>query len=172
MARCVLIPLDRSERAEDALTVLSQVCEKGDDVVLLSIAQPERETQVGLRPGRVIMSTGLGSSGGGAAGFARPDMPVYGETSDQATQRQLDELETYLSPRAKGLQEQGFSVHMAFEISDNPAGAIVEVARRVKPTFIMMARTTHPGIAQRVFGTVAQQVIREDVAPVMILPGS
>jgi nucleotide-binding universal stress UspA family protein len=36
----------------------------------------------------------------------------------------------------------------------------------------VMTRTTHPGIAERVFGTVAQQVIREGVAPVMILPGS
>jgi nucleotide-binding universal stress UspA family protein len=171
MPRRVLIPLDRSERAEAALKALPDVCEKGDELILLSVAEPGHETPMGIRPGRVIMSSGLANPGGGAAGFARPDMPVYAETADQASQRQLDELETYLSPKAKALEEQGYGVHLAFEISNDPAQAIVEVARRTKPTFIVMTRTTHPGIAQRVFGTVAQQVIREDVAPVMILPG-
>lgn len=171
MARRVLIPLDRSEHGENALKVLPAVCEKGDEVILLSIAEPERETPTGVRPGRVIMASGMGSPGGGAAGFARPDMPVYAETSDQAFQRQLDDLQTYLAPKAKALEADGFHVSMAFEISRDPAEAIIEVARKSQPSFIVMARTTHPGIAQRVFGTVAQQVIREDVAPVMIVPG-
>jgi nucleotide-binding universal stress UspA family protein len=170
MSRRVLVPLDRSERADQTLKVLPAVCDKGDEIILLSIAEPEGETQTGMRPGRVVMGGGVTSSGG-AAGFARPDMPVYAETADQASQRQLDELETYLSPKARELQDAGFDVHMAFEISDDPAEAILEVARRTQPTFIVMARTTHPGIAQRVFGTVAQQVIRQDIAPVMILPG-
>ncbi len=82
------------------------------------------------------------------------DMPVYAETSDQAMRRQLDELEGFLKPVARTLE--GFQVQMAFEISSQPADAIVDVARRVKPTFILMTRTTNPGIAQRVFGTVAQ----------------
>jgi nucleotide-binding universal stress UspA family protein len=171
MPRRVLIPLDQSEGAENVLKVLSTVCEKGDEVILLSIAQPERETPSGVRPGRIIMGSGMGVPGGGVAGFTRPDMPVYADTSDQASQRQLDELQSYLSPKARVLEANGFTVHMAFEIGNDPAAAIAAVARQTKPTFIVMARTTRPGIAQRVFGTVAQQVIREDVAPVMILPG-
>jgi nucleotide-binding universal stress UspA family protein len=151
--------------------LLPTVCEKGDQITLLSIAEPERELQTGLRPGRVIMGSGFGTGTGGAAGFARPDLPIYGETADQALEHQLDLLETYLSPKAKALEAEGFIASMAFEISRDPAEAIVEVARRLKPTFILMARTTHPGIAERLFGTVAQQVIRADVAPVMILPG-
>jgi nucleotide-binding universal stress UspA family protein len=172
MARRVLVPLDRSKSAESALKVLPEVCEKGDEVILLSIAEPEREMQIGLRPGRVIRGTNPGSGGGGGiAAFARPDMPIYGETGDQAIQRQLDELQDYLSPKARELTAQGFNVDMAFEISNHPAEAIVEVARKCTPSFIVMARTAHPGVAERLFGTVAQQVIREDVAPVMILPG-
>jgi nucleotide-binding universal stress UspA family protein len=171
MPRRVLIPLDRTDRAEAALKLLPSVCEKGDEVVLLSIAEPQRELQTGVRPGRVVMGS-VATSTGGAAGFARPDLPIYGETADQALQHQLDELETYLMPKARELENEGFNVHTAFEINRDPAAAIVEVARRVKPSFIVMVRTTHPGIAQRVFGTVAQQVIREDVAPVMILPAT
>jgi nucleotide-binding universal stress UspA family protein len=171
MARCVLVPLDRSKGGEGALKVLPEVCEKGDEIILLSIAEPERELQTGVRPGRIIRGGGMGSAGGTVSGFTRPDMPIYGETADQALQHQLDELETYMTPKARELGEQGFVVHMAFEISSHPAEVIAEVARKAKPTFIVMARTTHRGLGDRMFGTVAQQVIREDVAPVMILPG-
>jgi nucleotide-binding universal stress UspA family protein len=171
MARRVLVPLDRSKSSEAALEALAQFCEKDDEVILLSIAEPEREVQVGLRPGRVIRGSSAGSAGGGVAAFARPDMPIYGETGDQAIQRQLNELQDYLSPRAHELTAQGFNVDVAFEISSHPAEAILEVARKSRPTFIVMSRTSHPGLSERLFGTVAQQVIREDVAPVMILPG-
>jgi nucleotide-binding universal stress UspA family protein len=162
MQRRVLIPLDRSERAEDALKALPSICEKGDEVILLSIAAPEHQTMTGMRPGRTITR---------AAGIPRPDFPVYAETSDQAAQRQLDELETYLTPKARQLEEQGYQVHMAFELSDHPGEAIAEVAQRVKPTFVLMLRATHYGVQERLFGTAAQHVISQGIAPVMILPG-
>jgi nucleotide-binding universal stress UspA family protein len=61
-------------------------------------------------------------------------------------------------------------VNIFVEISQDPAGTIADLARRVDPTFIVMVRTTHPGVGERVFGTVAQHLIREDIAPVVILP--
>ena len=97
-------------------------------------------------------------------------MPVYGETTDQTFQRQLNETMNQLRPLAATLEEKGFKVMMAAEVNEDPAEAIADVARRTKPAFILMKRTTHPGIGQRLFGTVAQQVIRANVAPVLILP--
>jgi nucleotide-binding universal stress UspA family protein len=171
MARRVMIPLDRSERAERALSAIPAMCEQGDEIVLLSIAEPEHETQSGVRHGRVIMGSGMGVPAGGAvAGVTRPDMPVYAETSDQAARRQLDELEGYLRPKARALETEGYNVHLAFELGAKPEDAIVEAARKLNPTFILMTRSSRTGIAQRVFGTVAQHVIQADVAPVMLLP--
>ena len=172
MARRVLVPLDRTERSELALKALPEICEPGDDVVLLSIAEQEHQLERGVRPGRTVRGGVAGPAGGGTEAVAGPDLPEYAETRDQTYQRQLDEMEDYLRPKARALEAQGFRVSMAFEISNQPAQAIVDVARLWKPTFIMMARTTHPGVGGRLFGTVAQQVIREDVAPVMILPGT
>jgi nucleotide-binding universal stress UspA family protein len=163
------VPLDRTDKAELALKAVSDLCDKGDEVILLSIAEEARPPVRRMRPGRVIVG-GEGGPAGGVSGAARPDLPVYAESYDQTVQRQLNELEDYLRPKARELEAQGFHVSMAFEINDDPADAIADVARRAKPSFIIMVRTTHPGIGQRVFGTVAQQVIREDVAPVMILP--
>jgi len=170
VARRVLVPLDRTDKAELALKAIPELCDKGDEVVLLSIAEEERPLQRGMRPGRIVRGAVAGASGGGVAGAARPDLPVYVETQDQAMQRQLGEMEDYMRPKARALEAQGFGVSMAFEISDDPARAIVDVARQLKPNFIVMVRTSHPGVGERVFGTVAQQVIREDVAPVVIVP--
>ena len=164
MTKRVLLPLDGTEHAEVALRALPGLSDPGDEIVLLSISEPRRPVQAGMRPGRIIR--------GGSADRTRPDFPVYAETDDQVIQGQLNELQSYLQTKATQLKELGFSeVELAVEVSEDPAGAIVDVARRVKPTFILMVRTTSPGIGERVFGTVAQRVIREDVAPVMIVPG-
>ena len=102
----------------------------------------------------------------------RPDVPVYVETTDQELDEKLAQLTDYLEGIADGLRKGGYRVDVIAEIRSAPAQAIIECARKVKPTFIAMVRTTHRSLADRLFGTVAQQVIRSDVAPVMILPGA
>lgn len=169
MARRVLIPLDGSDQATTAIAALPDLASPGDELVLLSIAEPQKALQRGTRPGRIVWGEVAGPAGG-VAGTARPDMPTYVETSDQTLQRQIDEKMNVLRPLASSLESQGFKVMTVAEVNEEPAEAIVDVARRTQPTFILMKRTTHPGIGQRLFGTVAQQVIRANVAPVMILP--
>jgi nucleotide-binding universal stress UspA family protein len=169
MARRVLIPLDGTDRAASTLQALSSVTLPDDEIVLLSIAMPQKALQRGTRPGRVVWGE-VGGPAGGVGATARPDMPAYGESTDQTLQRQIDETMNLLQPLATALEKQGYKVMTAVEINADPAGAIVDVARRTKPAFIMMRRTTHPGIGGRLFGTTAQHVIRADVAPVLILP--
>jgi nucleotide-binding universal stress UspA family protein len=111
-----------------------------------------------------------GGAGGGVADASRPDVPLYAETKDQAIQQKVAELKDYLESKAAGLRNSGYQVTTVAEVGDSPAHAIAEHAKVTKPTFIAMVRTTHRSLADRVFGTVAQQVIRSDVAPVMILP--
>ena len=124
-------------------------------------ANREGHVRAGVRPGRVISDE-----------RTRPDFPVYAETNDQVIQGQLAELQDYLRTKSSELSELGFeNIQIAVEVSDDPAHAIVQLARHIRPTFIVMVRTAHPGIAERVFGTITQHVSREDVAPVMILPG-
>jgi len=169
MARRILVPLDGTDKAATAIAALPDLASSGDEIVLLSVSEPQTALQRGTRPGRVVWGD-VGGPTGGVAAAARPDMPVYGETTDQTFQRQLNETMNQLRPLAAALEEKGFKVMMAAEVNDDPAEAIADVARRTQPVFILMKRTTHPGIGQRLFGTVAQQVIRANVAPVLILP--
>jgi nucleotide-binding universal stress UspA family protein len=171
MTKRAVVPLDRSNTAEVALQAIPKLLDPEDEVVLISIAEPKARVQRGMRPGRIVHGAVMGPSGGGVVEARRPDFPVYAETGDQAIQSQLDELQDYLQAKASDLKKMGFpNVNIFVEISQDPAGTIADLARRVDPTFIVMVRTTHPGVGERVFGTVAQHLIREDIAPVVILP--
>jgi nucleotide-binding universal stress UspA family protein len=168
--RKVLVPLDGTDRAEGALQFLGLI-DRDDEVVLFAAGEPEKSPQRGTRPGRVV--NGSVTSGGGVeTDISRPDVPIYGRTKDQEVDEKLAQLKDYLEGRATGLRKDGYRVEVVVELSATPAQAIIECARRVQPTFIAMVRTTHPSLADRVFGTVAQQVIRSDVARVMILPAT
>jgi nucleotide-binding universal stress UspA family protein len=149
---------------------VADFCSPGDEVILLSIGLPVQQIQRGTRPGRVVRGGETGPAGGGAVVTSRPDIPVYAETKDQAIQRQLDEMQDYLLDKAGPLEKAGFRVESHIEVNDNPAEAILDLARRSNPAFVMLARSTHHSVGQRIFGTVAQHVIRENVVPVLVLP--
>jgi hypothetical protein len=120
MARRVLVPLDKTARAERALAALPVLLSPGDEVLLVSVGEPAQRMQRGTRPGRIIRG-GIHATAGGATGSVMPDLPVYAETTDQVVQSQLDELEDYLRSMVPSLEKQGFQVGVAVEISDNPA---------------------------------------------------
>ncbi len=169
MAKRAVVPLDRSERAELALHAIPKLLDPEDEIVLLSIAEPKSQIQSGTRPGRRAMQ-GVGPQGE-AIGGREPDIITYADTEDQVIQGQLDEMEDYLQNKAGELHKLGFlNTQLVVEVSGNPAETIADLARRVDPTFIVMVRTTHADIGTRLFGTVAQHLIREDIAPVVILP--
>ena len=170
MAKRVLIPLDRTDRSEVALRAVADFCAPGDEVILLTIGLPVQQLQRGTRPGRVIRGGETGPAGGGSVVTSRADIPVYAETKDQAIQSQLDEMQDYLLDKASKLEQDGFKVDVHMEVNENPAEAILDLARRTNPAFVMLARSTHHSVGQRIFGTVAQHVIRENVVPVIVLP--
>ena len=151
------------------MQAIPKLLDPEDEIVLLSIAAPKSQVQRGTRPGRAALFT-LGPQGE-AIGGRDPDIITYAETEDQVIQGQLSEMDDYLHNKASELHKQGFvNTQLLCEVSDNPAETIADLARRVDPTFIVMVRTTHADIGTRLFGTVAQHLIREDIAPVVILP--
>jgi nucleotide-binding universal stress UspA family protein len=170
LSKSVLIPLDGTKAAERALEVTTLICEKGDSVVLFSAGEVKASPQRGSRPARTVR--GAVSGAGGVADIPRPDLPVYAETEDQTRQEKLAELTDYLEGLAAKLREAGHSVEVVAELSSDAAQSIVDCARRRKPTFIAMVRSSHKSLAELAFGTVAQHVVRSDVAPVIILPST
>ncbi|HLF76106.1 MAG TPA: universal stress protein [Dehalococcoidia bacterium] len=167
----VLVPLDGTKDAEAALPLLEQVCSSGDSIVLLSVQKPEDAQATGTVPGRRVRG-GFAGPSGGVMGMVTPDVPVYDETKDQTLQRQIGETQDYLEGLAADLRRAGLDVKTEVRMDDHPAQAIVEYAKQMKPTFIAMLRRTHLGVGEILFGSVATQVIRSEVAPVLFVPGS
>lgn len=167
----VLVPLDGTQTAEAAVRVLTDFCTPEDEIVLLKVEKPEPTRASGFRPGKVVSGTSVGGpAGGGVAGVAGPDLPVFRESRDQTLQRQVDEAFDNLEVLASGLRASGFKVKTEVLVDPEPDTAIIDYARRMRPTFIAMLRRTHPGVAERIFGSVASSVARADVAPVLLVP--
>jgi nucleotide-binding universal stress UspA family protein len=165
----VLVPLDGTENAEAALEALKELCDRDDRLILLSVQKPEAASRIGSTPGRIFRA-GVGGPAGGVTGAAMPDLPVYLETEDQVEQRQVAEATTYLEKLAAPLQREGFEVVTEVLVDEEPDEAIIEYARREKPTFIAMLRHSHRGIGELIFGSIASNVTRSDVGPVLFVP--
>jgi nucleotide-binding universal stress UspA family protein len=165
MQKRILVPLDGSADAEAALSVVTKVCDKTDEIILLTVANPDAPVELHqTRPGSVVIApSGILSS-------TAHDMPVYAETPAQALEHTQARISDYLDSKADPLRRSGFHVLTAVEFSEDAAKAIVAFARNCEPTFLIMTRTRHPNVSDRIFGTVAQHVVRADVAPVMIAP--
>ncbi|HEX5141140.1 MAG TPA: universal stress protein, partial [Dehalococcoidia bacterium] len=123
----------------------------------------------GFRPSSAVMDA-IGGPATGGAPLSPPDVPYYLETEDQATQRQLDEAKGYLEQFARSLRVGGQDVQKDVLIADDPKDAIVEHARKMHPTFIVLVRRTHPALAEAIFGSVASSVMKADIAPVLLVP--
>jgi nucleotide-binding universal stress UspA family protein len=134
VAKHVLVPIDESPRATAALKELSLVCDRRDQIILMSVAKP-----------------------------------VHKSRNGQARQHQLEELKAFLQDKAEELRQRGFHVRTEFDISPRPARAIIEYARRARPDLIVMIRRTHDP-RRYVFGSVSGEIIKSDVAPVILLP--
>jgi nucleotide-binding universal stress UspA family protein len=164
----VLVPLDGSEQAESALLPLAQLLAKGDVVALLWIGKPEHLQRVGSSPDGRRGAGFIGSPGSMVS--APPDISVFAETRPQVEERQISEGRDYLERLAAGLRNLGFWVTTHCQIAEHPAEVVVEFARDMKPTFIVMVRRSHFGVGEVLFGSVATRVIEAEVAPVLLVP--
>jgi nucleotide-binding universal stress UspA family protein len=165
----VLVPLDGTRNAEQAVAGLADICGPEYEVVLLQVEKPHPPQRTGYRPSEAVTAVILGPAGG-IAQAAAPDVPVYAETSDQALQRQVSEAKDYLEKLAAGLRQRGHRVETEVLIGDEPDEAIIDYARRTRPTFIAMLRRTHSRLPEFIFGSVASSIVRSDVAPVLLVP--
>jgi nucleotide-binding universal stress UspA family protein len=132
----VLVPIDESPRASAALAELSLVCDRRDQVVLMSVARPIPRSEGG-----------------------------------KSRLEQLADLQAFLDEKADELRQRGFHVRTEAALDARPARAIIEYARRAQPSLIAMIRRSHDP-RRFIFGSVSGEVVKSDVAPVVLLPPS
>ena len=81
---------------------------------------------------------------------------------------EIEQAEGYLRPVAERLCEQGLSPEMEVRFG-NPGEEILKAASEYGSDIIAMATRSRRGAARLVFGSVADQVLRESHVPLLLI---
>lgn len=95
------------------------------------------------------------------------------DSSDEAAslawvESEIEQAEGYLRPVAERLNEQGLNPEMEVRFG-NPGEEILKAASEYGSDIIAMATRSRRGVARLVFGSVADQVLRESHVPVLLI---
>jgi nucleotide-binding universal stress UspA family protein len=142
MYQKILVPLDGSKLAEQAIPYATELCKGSTEVTLLQVVQ----LPLPLAAPDVNMAVPL------------PDITGLQEEA-------LD----YLEGLAKALREDGVNVKTDAVERDVVAEAIVEYAEKNEIDLIVMTTHGRSGLSRLVFGSVAESVVRHTPCPVLLI---
>jgi nucleotide-binding universal stress UspA family protein len=157
------VTLDGSKLSESALHYLPAIARLGDEFLLLRVEKVPAPTS--LRRERNLFPIVLSN----AIAKLEPDPPVFAEDEGHAIERVRSEAKDYLEEQALFLRNEGFSVKCDVVFADAPEAGIIQYAKANGPLFIAMATHGRGGIDHAAHGSVAEQVIRSGVAPVLAI---
>jgi nucleotide-binding universal stress UspA family protein len=145
----VLVALDGSSHAEAALDpAITLACEIGSALHLLEVVVPKVPVQFGpeFGPGYVYESY-----------ETEKDLTAQGEEADH-----------YLEKVQKYVRGQGLICIRNVQQGD-PASVIIDYARQIQASLIVMATHARGRIGQVLLGSVAAEVVRQSHLPVMMV---
>lgn len=146
--RRVLVPLDGTAPAEDALRyVAHHASMRGAEVVLI---HSEQETAL--------------TAGAGVWGYTSPQGL---EQAEEELQRRCDESRAYLDEMAR-LHLAGHPTH-SYVMAGGPGEAIVHVAQDQGADVIVMATHARHGLDYALHGSVARHLLHHARVPVLLL---
>lgn len=149
----ILIPLDGSALAEEVLgpgTELAQLM--GASVALLRVVKP-------LTPVNIdVLTPGMPNLG-----------PALLEQVQQAHGQVLAEATGYLQTVADRIAGNLTHVETCVRSTDQPALAILEMARSQPETVVALATHGRGGLSRFLVGSVADKIVRGAAAPVLLL---
>lgn len=141
----IVVPLDGSQRAEQALPLAARLAERGGTMLtLVRVVSFEVDSDL-LDPVDESPSRLEGN----------PD--------------ELEDARAYLYAVSRRLRRQGIDV--SWEVrSGRPSDEIVRVAETTPTDLIVMATHGRSGIMRWVMGSVTEQVLRTSTVPVVVIP--
>jgi nucleotide-binding universal stress UspA family protein len=166
----MLVTLDGSERSE-AILPYAEVVARGlnAEVHLMTVVHPPRREGRGRR---MVVDAQYPTAFAGTLGISTPavvhgrvqEVPV--ETREQAIARLEHEADEYLLAIEKRFQ--GLKVVRHVRMAEDPVDPILEYARRIQADMLALSTHGRTGLAAVVQGSVAAELIRSRVAPVLV----
>lgn len=141
----ILVPLDGSELAAQALPVAEFMCRQlSAQLDLISVLQPTVLPYVGGEP------------------------YIPGEVYVRIDTERTHEAQKYLANAAISASEHDIQAQTHLERGD-PASRILDLAKELGSTLIIMTTHGRTGLARFALGSVADRVVRGGAAPVLLL---
>ena len=147
----LLVPLDGSERAEAALPVAKGLAQRL--AVPIQLVRATNSAQV------------LATLGGSGPFPATPPADIYDRLGNDLE----NEATTYLSGVAKDLRAEGIDARWEVGLGSPYA----EIANAIKPgDLLVMTSHGRGGVMRWLLGSVAEKLVREAPAPVLLVPAA
>jgi nucleotide-binding universal stress UspA family protein len=141
----ILVPLDGSELAAQALPVAESLCRQlSAQLDLVSVLQPAVLPYVGGGP------------------------YVPGEVYVQMDKERTQDAQQYLDGVAATARAHGVTTQTHLHRGD-PASSLVDLANELSATLVVMTTHGRTGLARFTLGSVADRVVRGGAAPVLLL---
>lgn len=155
MYQTILIPLDGSPLAEQVLPHATAIAKQFNSLVILLQVVPTLQELV------------------------RESIPVTAEPSVTVTQVSMDlaseqykaqtsSAQSYLERMARRLEAEGVKAE-TLVLEGNPAGRIVQLAKERNVSLIAISTHGRSGLGRLVFGSVADEVLREAHRPLLLI---
>jgi nucleotide-binding universal stress UspA family protein len=105
--------------------------------------------------------------------FDKRNSKVPQDASDEGAilawvESQIEEAENHLRPVAERFEDHGLKPEMEVRFGD-PSGEILKAAAEYGTDIIAIATRSRRGVARLMFGSVADQVLRESHVPVLLI---
>jgi nucleotide-binding universal stress UspA family protein len=145
MLQHILVPLDGSKLAEDALQHARRIANRQGKITLLTAVDVPEMPMYGLYPPAAV-----------------PDYQA-------AIQDALPKARAYLGQIAQELTDAGFTVSVDAQVGD-AAEVIARTAQELGVDAIVMSTHGRSGLSRWLFGSVTSKVLSAKVCPVFVIP--
>lgn len=155
MLKHILIPLDGSTLAEEAITFAEKLIDPNGKITLVAAVDMPDVLPTGFYPiaDPSLMSSGLRE----ASNYYKPNEII-------------EQGQTYLEKIAEQLKTKlKISVAVHVEISE-PAELIIRLSEELHVDAIVMSTHGRSGISRWLFGSVTSRVLSHSLVPVMVIP--
>jgi nucleotide-binding universal stress UspA family protein len=144
----LVVPVDGSPLAEESLPVAASISRRlSTPIHLIRVVNP-----IDLLPPAIGMAEAVPAQ-------------VYTETEAEIEKDAHD----YLDREAKALRDQGLTVTTTV-LTGTPATSIIEATQH--GDVVVIASHERTGVLRWLMGSVAEQLVREDQSPVILVPAS
>jgi nucleotide-binding universal stress UspA family protein len=164
-----LLILDGTNLVDEALTDARVLCDPGDKLTILAVAEKPPGELIGSRPSPVAMDPYTGGTVGGVGTHGGSDVPVF-ESDDDTEARVAGELRDRLDEHLAEFEEDEVELWTQAIVRDAPGEAVAAYVRSSDVARIVLPRSSLTRLQKLLEGSDGKDTLQGRLAPVIVLP--